>query len=343
MKCRFVFLAVGNADSIVVLTAERRAVVIDVPKHRVACKWLIEQGVSDLDSIYLTHDHCDHAPTLNDLALFLEDWMKSGRIKLVYLPNEAIPRACKDLQNQGKSEQKKLLLRHALDRIDLWESDGSVHFEYAQGNLTTPHSYGDLRFYILHPDVVFRDMHLAAHPGSLNEVSVVIRVEFGGFKAILLSDLEGQGITRLLKVCREADLKAQLVKIPHHGAWPKNSPDLESLLKAIDAEIAVLSVGSTNQYSHVYPELFKLLRDIQADSKKYLRKFLCTEVTKTCMLSTTERTNLGRSGLSETKPCAGTIEILADDSGSWEIQDETAHASVVASIPYAACSERADL
>ncbi|RUT08303.1 hypothetical protein DSM106972_014710 [Dulcicalothrix desertica PCC 7102] len=61
------------------------------------------------------------------------------------------------------------------------------------------------------------------------------------------------------------------------------------MLEKIDAELAVLSVGSTNTYGHVVPELFKLLLDQKDDKSKKLEKFVCTEVTRTCVYSASKR------------------------------------------------------
>jgi hypothetical protein len=188
-------------------------------------------------------------------------------------------------------------------------------------------------------------MFLAEHSSTsatrLNERSIILKVNYKNFAAILLADLEGVGISECLDKCASGELKAHLVKIPHHGAWPANGADLEALLRKISAEIAVLSVGSKNPYGHVVPELFQLLLTLK--SEKSLKQFICTEATRTCIHSSSERGMMGKSGLAYRLPCAGDISVVADGSGRWVVNTAMNHSTQLASIKYAACEGRGDL
>jgi hypothetical protein len=115
------------------------------------------------------------------------------------------------------------------------------------------------------------------------------------------------------------------------------------LLEAIDAEIAVLSVGSKNRYGHVVPELFGLLLSLKNDTSKRLKNFVCTEVTRTCVHSASERAEMDKSGLANQQLCAGEITIIAETSGNWNLKTQTKHADVVSQFKCAACDGRADL
>ncbi|MDB9488251.1 hypothetical protein PN492_17140 [Dolichospermum circinale CS-537/01] len=166
-----------------------------------------------------------------------------------------------------------------------------------------------------------------------------MRVNYGDFTALFLADIEGAG----LKECADLSNKypnefiANLVKIPHHGAWPKNGDDLQKLLETINAEIAVLSVGSTNRYGHVVPELFNLLINLQNDNSKQLKQFVCTEVTRTCVHSASDLSNMSKSGLAKQQLCAGEITILAETSENWVLRTQTNHKDVISTLPYPAC------
>jgi hypothetical protein len=170
------------------------------------------------------------------------------------------------------------------------------------------------------------------------------------FSAILMADLENEGLSDYLSVVKASssttkDNKAQVVKIPHHGAWPVNGNELEILLELVEAELAILSVGSQNNYGHVRPELFKALITLQnkaIQNKKQL-SFICTEVTRTCKSSPADCSAMKNKGLSSTEKCAGEITIIAEDSGKWTLKTETKHSDVVKDFNYAACTERANL
>ena len=68
-------------------------------------------------------------------------------------------------------------------------------------------------------------------------------------------------------------ITCHVLKIPHHGAWPKNASELVALLEHADPEMAVLSVGSRNTYGHVRPELFRALLGLQDRHDRRLRTF----------------------------------------------------------------------
>jgi hypothetical protein len=115
---------------------------------------------------------------------------------------------------------------------------------------------------------------------------------------------------------------------------------LKELLTLIDAELAVLSVGSTNQYGHVEPALFKALIELKDNKDKRLDRFICTEVTRTCVHAASDRATMTK-GLFKVEKCAGEITIVAETSGKWNLKTETDHKIKVASFN-AACDGRGD-
>jgi hypothetical protein len=155
---------------------------------------------------------------------------------------------------------------------------------------SNPYSQDSLEIHALHPGLLYAQDHLANTGGKDNEISVILRVNYGDFTGLFLADIEGAGLKECvdLSIANPNEFIANLVKIPHHGAWPKNFDDLQKLLETINAEIAVLSVGSTNRYGHVVPELFNLLINLQNDDSKQLKQFVCTEFTRTCVHSASD-------------------------------------------------------
>lgn len=346
MVCQFAFLDVGNADSIIVLpessSTVQSAVIIDIPKARVVSKWLEDQMVSVIDCIFFTHDHRDHIPSLPIFVTFAADWLKSHSINTVCFPVESIRNYVQQLRDSDKSTPQYKRLRHAMDQLLLWEKE--KHLNVRRVDRTTESLiYGLVTINILHPTYLFAETHFANNPTQVNETSLVLRIAYGKFVALLLADIEGRGLTELLSNCTPSELKAHLVKIPHHGAWPANSNEFEQLLRIIDAELAIISVGSQNQHGHVVPELFQLLLNLRQDSSQLLSKFLCTEVTRTCTNSTSERVIMGKQGLNRRQICGGDIVINADSSGHWIMQNQTIHDQTIQNIPRSACLGKADI
>lgn len=337
MTCEFVFLPVGNADSIIIYPDGGSAVVIDLHKIPLLLKWFQNKKETNISRIYITHEHNDHFPSLDGLVTFLETWLKTGTIGSICLPYEVYKKARKKVAD-GKGNE---LLKDALLRLRYWEKNNIINFiEVTRGS--NPYSQDSLEIHALHPGLLYAQDHLANTGGKDNEISVVLRVTYGDFAALLLADVEGAGLKECvdLSITNPTEFIANIVKIPHHGAWPKNGDDLQTLLETINAQIAVLSVGSTNRYGHVVPELFNLLINLQNDDSKQLKQFVCTEVTRTCVHSASDISTMKKSGLAKQQLCAGEITILAETSGNWVLKTQTNHKDVISTLPYPACQCR---
>ena len=215
-----------------------------------------------------------------------------------------------------------------------WGKEGRIRFIPASRYLL--YTQENLEIRVLHP----RQFFLEKPNTKPNEISLVLRVIYGDFAAILLADIENAGLKECVDICKPDELAANVVKIPHHGAYPKNGDDLKQLLETINAEIAVLSVGSTNIFGHVVPELFNLLINLQNDDSKQLKQFVCTEVTRTCVHSASDISTMKKSGLAKQQLCAGEITILAETSGNWVLKTQTNHKDVISTLPYPACQGR---
>ena len=338
MTCEFVFLPVGNADSIIIYPDGGSAVVIDLHKIHLLLKWFQNKKETNISRIYITHEHRDHFPSLEDLVTFLDNWLKSGKVGSICLPYQVYQQAKKKVAANRVANKR---LEDALDQLARWERKSIITFiEVPRGS--NPYSQDSLEIHALHPGLLYAQDHLAKTGGKDNEISVVLRVNYGDFTALFLADIEGAGLKECvdLSIANPNEFIANLVKIPHHGAWPKNSDDLQKLLETINAEIAVLSVGSTNGHGHVVRELFNLLITLQNDDSKQLKQFICTEVTRTCVHSASDISTMKKSGLAKQQLCAGEITILAETSGNWVLKTQTNHKDVISTLPYPACQGR---
>jgi len=345
VTCQITFLPVGNADSIVIQT-DNSTIIVDLGKLDMLEDWLQKHEISRIDRIYVTHDHQDHFPSLIKLVEFLDTWIGDLNIvKKIHFPCKALEVAWKKVKSD---RVKHKILENALVRIAEWSKKRVViHSPIFRDE--EPYSEGLLKIAALHPSEEFASRHFASSVSKLNEVSTVLQVTYGEFSAQLLADIEGAGLAELLSFLKansdSADFTANIVKIPHHGAYPKNGDELKELLALIDAELAVLSVGSKNTYGHVEPELFKSLIGLKNNKDKRLREFICTEVTRTCVYSASDRSTMEKSGLSssEADKCGGEITIVAETSGTWKLKTEIdPHKTRVASFKCAACDGRGD-
>lgn len=87
--------------------------------------------------------------------------------------------------------------------------------------------------------------------GSDNDGSLVLRVELGGRRLLLTGDIERQAEERLVTVYA-ADLRSDLLKVPHHGSRSSSS---RSFLAHVRPRLAVASMGFENRFRFPHPEV----------------------------------------------------------------------------------------
>ncbi len=342
MTCRIVFLQVGNADCTLVSTPDACAIV-DIPKQRSLNDCLQRHEICSIDRVFVTHEHRDHFLGLERFANWLEARVRGeGFAVALHLPDGLWQRAqekLKKLENEGQiASLEYRRLQSAMARIDLWSRNGHVKPCPLSDGHDIP-NYGELSFEVLHPSWLEVETQRATGRTAHNEWSLVLCVRYGAFAAVLMADLEGEGLRSLLdRTDRRgsASIRCHVLKIPHHGAWPKNARELVALLEYADPEMAVLSVGSRNSYGHVRPELFRALSNLRDRPGHRLSTFACTEVTRTCVLPVADHSP-GGHGLPTPRPCAGDIIVEAETDGRWSWPAEERHRETVGSVPMAAC------
>lgn len=91
---------------------------------------------------------------------------------------------------------------------------------------------------------------------TLNNLSVVSRLNCGAASFLFAADLERLGLTRLVQ--HQLAPRTQVVKVPHHGAASSlNLP----WLRATAPQIAVISVSRHNPYHHPNPQVLSAYRE----------------------------------------------------------------------------------
>lgn len=87
-----------------------------------------------------------------------------------------------------------------------------------------------------------------------NNASIVIRLTYGAVSFLFTGDAEEDEETWILD--RGSDVRAQILKVSHHGS--KNGTS-EAWLNAASPEVAVISVGAENRYGHPSSQVIERL------------------------------------------------------------------------------------
>jgi competence protein ComEC len=225
------FLSVGQGDAIAIRTPRGEWAVVDggprTPSfdagRAVVLPFLRKNGVSRLAAVVVTHGDADHLGGIPHIVQEMEP-------RLVLDPGQPI----------GTN-----LYVDYLRSLDIAGS------EWRAARAGDSFTIDSVRVEVLHPSSEWISREV-----SPNENSVVMRVTFGCFQALLTGDIGRPAEMELDEIVGEADL----LKVAHHGS--AGSSD-QSFLEAVSPRLAVISVGR-NRFGHPSPEVLARLEKTSA-------------------------------------------------------------------------------
>lgn len=231
-KLRVDFLDVGQGDAALVTTPDGRTLLVDGGGttdlrrentdrrsigEAVVSEYLWWRGLDTVDYVLPTHADADHIDGLNDV---LRNFTVNAALVARSPAND--PEYAKFAQTLAATNTHLTTIQ-AGDRIRL----GHVQIE------------------VLRPPAA-----TYANEPSRNNDSVVLRVGFGRHSLLLTGDIEKSGERALVSAGRE--LRADVVKVPHHGS---RSSSTLSFVTATAAKFAIVSVGQNSMFGHPHTEV----------------------------------------------------------------------------------------
>jgi competence protein ComEC len=230
---------VGQGDALVLPEAAGVAVVVDTgpdPEPIDGC--LTRLGIDTVSVLVITHFHADHVDGIGGV-------LAGRRVGRVILP----------LYGEPAAGRQRVLDSATADRVPV--GPGPVGWRYAQGWL-------DLR-------IIGPAQELTGTRSDPNNNSLVLRVVSRGVSMLLAGDAETEEQADLLTTVDRADLRADVLKVAHHGSLYQDP----ELLDAVHPLVALVSVGAGNPYGH--PNLGLLAR-LAHDGARVLRTDLFGDV-----------------------------------------------------------------
>ncbi len=208
------FIDVGQGDAVLVQCDGASMLVDAGPAEAgpVVNKYIRSLGLAKLDYVVATHEHDDHLYGMPDALSGLQVgtvW-SSPAIPITYWFEKILPR----LDQEGLN----MLRPKALDSFPL--GNAAVTF-----------------------------LNTLAASENPNDLSLVLKIEYGQTSVLLTADIEGEAEMNLLD--SGLPLKADVLKVAHHGG---NTSTSEAFLKAVDPQYAVISVGKGNKHGHPHRE-----------------------------------------------------------------------------------------
>ncbi len=252
---KMTFLDVGQGDSCVlelpggenILTDGGSSTAFEVGNERIL-PFIKYEGIRHIDYIFVTHMDSDHTSGITELLCAVRDRTTSLTVGCVVLPYLKEP-----------DEVYLAMARLAGEagaRVIQVRAGDTIRF--GKGALIR----------ILGPDPAAETV-----PVDTNAQSIVYRVTYGSFDALMTGDAEGPGEEALLGKLEEETIDCEVLKVAHHGS--KNSTS-EEFLGAVRPDISVISVGEGNMYGHPSAEL---LERLSRASREVYRTDRCGAVT----------------------------------------------------------------
>ncbi|MBQ8928498.1 MAG: MBL fold metallo-hydrolase [Oscillospiraceae bacterium] len=247
---------VGQGDAVLVI-ADGNAMLIDAGEPEAAgtvCAYLEAQEVGRLTYAVATHMHADH---IGGMARVLT-WCGAGALLEPGFPEDLTP--------------TNTVYERYLDAIG--ESGTKVRTLYA----------GD-SFRLGSADVQVLGPVKGETPDSLNNTSLVLRVQYDDVVCLFTGDMERSEEETLLH--SGEDLRADLLKAGHHGSETSSGEDF---LAAVRPEYVFISCGRDNSYGHPAESTLERLRlwtqDIHVTAEEGHIVFLYDRDGKSCNIVT---------------------------------------------------------
>ncbi len=219
------FINVGQGDCTLIKTPDGN-MLIDAGENgyeKTVLDYLEAQGVDSLKYLVATHPHSDH---IGGVAEVLDA-----------VPTEKIimPRLSKNNTPTTVTYEKMLTAI---------KNSGAKVIAAKLGN---EYSFSGVEFTVLAP---------FEQDENLNNMSVVLKLNYSGYSFIFSGDAEKEVENQILKA--GYDISADVYKGAHHGSSTSNS---KKFVRAINPTYAVLSYEEGNSYGHPHRETVELFNE----------------------------------------------------------------------------------
>lgn len=291
---RIRFLDVGQGDAIVgILPGSRRAFVVDVCNADSVLDFLEAEQITEV-VLFLTHSDDDHTRGARDLLAELTG-QNSAKLLAVFFSRDRL--------TASKGSEYRRLLRsicHAERRLSKDDPrNPSADFNTLLNQLPRFAAlFLPVRVFVVHPAKADQD---GLHGVNTNDTAGVLLIEHtprrnSTRRVLLTADVQLTGISLLMNRAGSLPIQADVLKYPHHGAWPNRWPGMSTLgdiiprrrmadfLNQVMPSTVVFSVGQDNDDGHIRPEVIELLKTYQKQTRR-LRSVKWTQITRPCLKS----------------------------------------------------------
>lgn len=232
---------VGQGDCTLVITPTGKTILVDGGGsskesdfdvgERIVVPYLLNKGIRQIDYLVFSHFDADHCMGLLPVLQHLS-------VKQILLTKQA-----------EIKEEYMLLIQEAMQKkvpIQIVTMGDTITIE---NNITLQ---------ILFPDTTFLSEN------AINNNAMVMRLVAKDVSILFTGDIEEIAEKQILQKVSSEQLKADILKVAHHGSKSSSS---EAFLKAVNPKIAMIGVGAKNTFGHPSQEVLDRLEAL--DCKIY--------------------------------------------------------------------------
>lgn len=232
-KLRIFFIDVGQGDSTLIITPDKKTVLIDGGGsdsfdvgEKVLLPYLLDRRILKVDYVLISHfdtDHCGGILTI----------MEKVKVKNIIISEQAE-------HSENYERFKKLMIHKKIRLIEVKKGDKIKIGRYSEFKILFPTS-----------------RLLSENP--LNNNSIVAQFNYNNFKMLFTGDVEKLAEQQILKT-EKAEIRADILKVAHHGSKTSSIPEF---IKAVKPKIALIGVGKNNTFGHPNQQTIKNLENIK--------------------------------------------------------------------------------
>lgn len=232
-KLRIFFIDVGQGDSTLIITPDKKTVLVDGGGsdsfdvgEKVLLPYLLDRRILKVDYVLISHfdtDHCGGILTI----------MEKVKVKNIIISEQAE-------HSENYERFKKLMIHKKIRLIEVKKGDKIKIGRYSEFKILFPTSR-------------------LLSENSLNNNSIVAQFNYNNFKMLFTGDIEKLAEQQILKT-EKAEIRADILKVAHHGSKTSSIPEF---IKAVKPKIALIGVGKNNTFGHPNQQTIKNLENIK--------------------------------------------------------------------------------
>ena len=228
------FIDVGHGDSILIEFPKGKKMLIDGgglyedrfdTGKNVIAPFLWQKKIRRIDTLVLTHPDPDHFKGLNFIAsqFSIGQFWENGF----------------ETQSETYLQLKETLREKKIKTQSLNEE-------------TLPRLINGVEISVLNPPAWNAVLRKVPNASDLNNSSLVLKLQFKNVSVLLAGDIEMEAEGWMLR--KGYPLRADIIKVPHHGSSSSSSP---LFLEKVKPVYAILTVGERNIGRLPHPEVLK--------------------------------------------------------------------------------------